>query len=85
VKGTGENSPGDAPATETPELVGHGTEDHWWVRNPLSVWLREERLGVVAMALLVGAGAGLGAVAFRWMIFGATWIATGHRVAALAD
>ncbi|MGO8686134.1 MAG: chloride channel protein [Candidatus Dormibacteria bacterium] len=31
------------------------------------------------MALLVGAGAGLGAVAFRWLIVAFTWLATGHQ------
>ena len=31
------------------------------------------------MAVLIGAGAGLGAVGFRWLIFGATWLATGHE------
>jgi len=33
---------------------------------------------LVALALVVGAGAGLGAVAFRYMIKGFTWIFTGH-------
>lgn len=31
------------------------------------------------MALVVGVGAGFGAVAFRWLIFGFTWLATGHE------
>ncbi|HUO69902.1 MAG TPA: chloride channel protein [Solirubrobacteraceae bacterium] len=31
------------------------------------------------MALLVGAGAGLGAAAFRWLIFAVTWLTTGHQ------
>ena len=35
-------------------------------------------LEMVLLALLVGAGSGLGAVGFRWMIFGVTWLATGH-------
>jgi CIC family chloride channel protein len=30
------------------------------------------------MALVVGAGAGLGAALFREMVFGATWLVTGH-------
>ena len=30
------------------------------------------------MALGIGLGAGLGAVAFRWLIFGVTWLVTGH-------
>ena len=29
--------------------------------------------------MAVGAGAGLGAAAFRWMIFTVTWIVTGHQ------
>ncbi len=28
---------------------------------------------------MVGAGAGLGAVGFRWLIYGFTWLATGHE------
>ncbi len=35
-------------------------------------------MGLAAMALLVGAGAGLGAVVFRWLIYSFTWLATGH-------
>ncbi|HEY1520209.1 MAG TPA: chloride channel protein [Solirubrobacteraceae bacterium] len=31
------------------------------------------------MALVVGAGAGLAATAFRWMIYAFTWIVTGHQ------
>jgi CIC family chloride channel protein len=43
-----------------------------------STWLRGSRLGLAVMALAVGVGAGLGAVAFRWLIYGFTWLATGH-------
>jgi len=35
--------------------------------------------GLMALALLVGAGAGLGAVAFRYMILGFTYLFTGHN------
>jgi chloride channel protein, CIC family len=42
-------------------------------------WLRRSRLGLVVIALVVGGGAGLGAVGFRWLIFTFTWIATGHQ------
>ena len=42
-------------------------------------WLRASRLGLVAMALVVGAGAGLAATGFRWLIFAFTWLATGHQ------
>jgi CIC family chloride channel protein len=43
-----------------------------------SAWLGGHRLGLVVMALVVGAGAGLGAALFREMVFGATWLVTGH-------
>jgi chloride channel protein, CIC family len=42
-------------------------------------WLRASRLGLVALALVVGGGAGLGAVGFRWLIYSFTWLATGHQ------
>jgi chloride channel protein, CIC family len=35
--------------------------------------------GMLFLSLLVGAGAGLGAVAFRYMIVGFTYAFTGHR------
>jgi CIC family chloride channel protein len=41
-------------------------------------WLRAGRGGMFLLALLVGAGAGLGAVAFRYLIYFFTWLATGH-------
>ena len=44
----------------------------------VTTWLGANRLGLVAMALVVGAGAGLGAALFREMVFGATWLVTGH-------
>ena len=36
------------------------------------------RAGLLAIALVVGAGSGLGAVAFRSLIYFFTWLATGH-------
>ena len=45
----------------------------------ISTWLAGSRLGLAVMALVVGAGAGLGAVAFRWLIYSFTWLATGHQ------
>lgn len=44
----------------------------------LGGWLAAARLGLVVMALIVGLGAGLGAVLFRELVFGLTWIFTGH-------
>ena len=41
-------------------------------------WLRGSRGGLLAIALMVGAGSGLGAVAFRYLIYFFTWVATGH-------
>jgi chloride channel protein, CIC family len=41
-------------------------------------WLRETRGGLFVAALAVGAGAGLGAVAFRYLIYLFTWLVTGH-------
>jgi chloride channel protein, CIC family len=41
-------------------------------------WLRGGRSGLFLLALLVGAGSGLGAVVFRYLIYFFTWLATGH-------
>ena len=41
-------------------------------------WLRAGRGGMFLLALVIGAGAGLGAVAFRYLIYSITWLATGH-------
>ena len=43
-----------------------------------SGWARGSRSGLFAIALVVGAGSGLGAVAFRYLIYFFTWLATGH-------
>src|ERR1700678_2465300 len=43
-----------------------------------AAWLRAGRGGMFLLALLVGAGAGLGAVAFRYLVYFFTWLATGH-------
>lgn len=40
--------------------------------------MRGSRFGLFAIALVVGVGAGLGAVVFRYLIYGITWLATGH-------
>jgi chloride channel protein, CIC family len=41
-------------------------------------WLRAGRGSLFLLALLVGAGSGLGAVAFRYLIYFFTWAATGR-------
>ncbi len=41
-------------------------------------WLRGSRAGLFVVAVLVGAGSGLGAVVFRYLISCFTWLATGH-------
>jgi CIC family chloride channel protein len=43
-----------------------------------AAWLRGSRAGLFVVAVVVGAGAGLGAVAFRYMIYFFTWLVTGH-------
>ncbi len=43
-----------------------------------AAWLRSTRAGLFVVAALVGAGSGLGAVAFRYLIYFVTWLATGH-------
>jgi chloride channel protein, CIC family len=43
-----------------------------------AAWLRAGRGGLFLLALVVGAGSGLGAVAFRYLVYFFTWLATGH-------
>ena len=46
----------------------------------VSAWLGgRSRLGLVVMALIVGAGAGVGAAGFRELVFFFTWLVTGHQ------
>ena len=42
-------------------------------------WLRRSPAGLVALALIIGGGAGLGAIAFRYLILWATLLFTGYR------
>ncbi len=60
---------GNYPAAPPPPL-------RWTGRT--GGWLRGSRGGLLAVALVVGAGSGLGAVAFRYLIYFVTWLATGH-------
>jgi len=48
------------------------------VRARAAAWLRAGRGGMFLLALVIGAGAGLGAVAFRYLIYFFTWLATGQ-------
>ncbi len=61
------------PDTTAPDPVAH--------RQPRLVgnWLAESKLGLVVMALVVGAGAGLGAAGFRDLVYAVTWVFTGRR------
>ncbi len=57
-----------------------GPRRHWaamWAGR-VAGWLRAGRGGMFLLALLVGAGSGLGAVVFRYLIYFFTWAATGH-------
>ena len=47
-------------------------------RSRVGAWLRAGRGGLFVLALLIGAGSGLGAAAFRYLINFFTWLATGH-------
>jgi CIC family chloride channel protein len=49
------------------------------IYRAVTTWLGSNRMGLVVMALVVGAGAGLGAAGFRELIFLVTWVATGHN------
>jgi CIC family chloride channel protein len=50
---------------------------HQW-KGLAGGWLRGSRGGLFVLALLVGVGSGLGAVAFRYLIYFFTWLATGY-------
>jgi CIC family chloride channel protein len=45
----------------------------------VGAWLRGNRFGLFLIALLVGFGAGFGAIAFRYLVYGFTWLATGSN------
>lgn len=47
------------------------------LRTSVTKWLRGSSGGLVALAIVVGVGAGLGAVVFRWLILQATRLFTG--------
>lgn len=47
-------------------------------RVPVWEWLRESSTGLVVLAVLVGAGAGVGAIVFRWLIEAFARLFLGH-------
>jgi len=55
---------------------GHVPGPPWTAR--LVSWMRSSRAGLLPIAVLVGVGSGFGAVAFRYLIYFVTWLATGH-------
>ena len=58
------------------------------IRRPgerLHAWLRGSPSGLVALALTVGVGAGVGAVVFRYLILWVTMLLTGHADYSVAD
>ena len=76
---------GAAPASVRPGAgakVGRVFSQRW--RPPLAGSVARGSGGLTALALLTGVGAGLGAVAFRYMILGFTHVFTGHRDYSLA-
>ena len=58
-------------------VTANGQDRPSWTAGA-GAWLRGGRGGLFLLALLVGAGAGLGAVAFRYLVYFLTWLATGH-------
>jgi chloride channel protein, CIC family len=62
------------PGAAGRRLAGRGVA----VRGRAGSWLRGSRSGLLVLAPLIGVGAGLGAVAFRYLISAFTWLATGH-------
>ena len=57
----------------------HSESGFRWLVQSAGAALRTSSLGLVIMAVIVGVGAGFGAVAFRWLILSFTWLATGYR------
>jgi len=71
----------DGPASFPADSVAAvpGPTSRAWSIRAVSTWLAGSRLGLTVMALVVGVGAGLGAVVFRWLIYSFTWLATGYQ------
>ncbi len=58
-------------------VAGTRPETRLWAGRAAG-WLRGSRGGLFGVALVVGAGSGLGAVGFRYLVYFFTWAATGH-------
>ena len=71
----------DSTGTDIPSAIDspRGSRHARTAGRRTSDWLAASRLGLVVMALIVGGGAGLGAAAFRDLVFFFTWVFTGHR------
>ncbi|UQA96660.1 chloride channel protein [Streptomyces halobius] len=68
-------SPGSQPSSPTPPLAPLRARRGIPAALPA---LREAKGGLLVLALVVGAGAGLGAIAFRWLIETFTGLLSGH-------
>src|SRR6201996_2089490 len=62
--------------TKATVMATRTSRSAWGTRT--GTWLRSGRGGLFLLALLIGAGAGLSAVAFRYLVYFFTWLATGH-------
>ena len=62
--------------TKATVMATRTSRSAWGTRT--GTWLRSGRGGLFLLALLIGAGAGLGAVGFRYLIYFFTWLATGR-------
>jgi chloride channel protein, CIC family len=64
---------------DTPGPPSPDSNDGRTISRPAVDWLAESKLGLVVLALVVGAGAGLAAAGFRDLIYLITWLFTGRR------
>ncbi len=76
AEGHGDAGGCEPPATEHVEVV-RSAPRRW--RERLARAAAGGQRGLMVLALLVGVGAGLGAVAFRYLILGFTYLFTGHN------
>ena len=65
------------PGRKAPRPPRSTLAGHW--RRWAAIYRVHGHGGLTVLALLIGAGAGLGAVAFRYMILGLTYLFSGHR------